>query len=130
MKKIIFPLIFIFFIAAYLLITKKNCPNKQAKTYLIENKNYCLLSANNSEEWEKGLMFYKKPVDFDGMIFIFTDKQMRSFWNKNTYVDLDIYWMDGEKAVGKSYLPSILKTKEPLTVKSPKEVDRVVEIIR
>ena len=75
-------------------------------------------------------MFYKKPVDFDGMIFIFPDKQVRSFWNKNTYLDLDLYWMDGDKVVNKSYLPSILKSKDTVVVKSSGEVNRVVEIIR
>lgn len=130
MKKIIFLLLFIFFVTVYLLITKKKCPNKQAKTYLINNNNYCLLTSTNQEQWEKGLMFYKKPVDFDGMIFIFPEKETRSFWNKNTYMDLDVYWMEGGTVAGKSYLPSILKSKEIVIIKSEKEVDRVVEIIR
>ena len=74
-------------------------------------------------------MFYKKPVNFDGMIFIFPEKQVRTFWNKNTYMDLDIYWMDDGKIIGKSLLPSILKTKKIITVSSGK-VNQVVEIIR
>ena len=101
MKKFLF-ILFILAVITYLFVFKKNnCANNQAKIYLINNKNYCLLTANNQQEWERGLMYYKKPVDFDGMIFIFPDKQVRSFWNKNTYVDLDIYWMDGETIVGK-----------------------------
>ena len=119
-----FFLIFLFF------IKKNNCSNFQAKTYLINNKNYCLLTASNKEQWERGLMFYKKPVDFDGMIFIFPDKQVRSFWNKNTYMDLDILWVNEEKVIGKSFLPSILKSKEIVIVKSKEEVNRVVEIIK
>ena len=74
-------------------------------------------------------MFYKKPINFDGMIFVFPDKQMRSFWNKNTYLDLDLYWMDDEKIIGKSFLPSTLKTKKIITVSSPGKVNQVVEII-
>ncbi|MFA6533285.1 MAG: DUF192 domain-containing protein [Patescibacteria group bacterium] len=89
-----------------------------------------MLASNNQEQWEKGLMFYKKPVNFDGMIFIFPEKEIKSFWNKNTYLDLDIYWMDDEKVIGKSYLPSVLKSKEIEVVKSPSEVNRVVEIIK
>jgi len=89
-----------------------------------------LLTASNKEQWERGLMFYKKPVDFDGMIFIFPDKQVRSFWNKNTYMDLDILWVNEEKVIGKSFLPSILKSKEIVIVKSKEEVNRVVEIIK
>jgi len=74
-------------------------------------------------------MFYKKPVDFDGMIFIFPDKDYRTFWNKNTYLDLDVYWLNDDKVVGKSFLPSILKSKKVVTVGSGEEVNRVVEII-
>jgi uncharacterized membrane protein (UPF0127 family) len=64
------------------------------------------------------------------MIFIFPSKQIQNFWNKNTYLDLNLYWMDDEKVVGKSVLPSILKSKETITVNSGKEVNRVVEIIK
>lgn len=96
---------------------------------MIDKKSYCLLTAVSSPEWEQGLMFYKKPVDFDGMIFIFPDKQIRSFWNKNTYLNLTLYWLDDDKIVGKSFLPSILKSKEIITVSSGKKANRVVEII-
>ena len=124
----------IFFLILLLILSfffkKNNCLNKQARIYSINNKNYCLLTADNQEEWERGLMFYKKPVDFEGMIFIFPNKEIKSFWNENTYMDLDLYWMDGDKVVGKSYLPSIIKTKNPFTVSSLREVDRIVEIIK
>ena len=129
MKKII-PLLFIFFVSAYLFVSKNHCSNVKAKIYSINNKNYCLLTASNQEQWQKGLMFYKKPVDFDGMIFIFPDRQIRSFWNKNTYVDLDLYWMNGEKVVGKSSLLSIENSKKVVIVGSKVKVDRVVELIK
>ncbi|MCS7183893.1 MAG: DUF192 domain-containing protein, partial [Patescibacteria group bacterium] len=89
-----------------------------------------LLIADEPVEWEKGLMFVKKPVDFDGMIFIFPDKQVRYFWNKNTLLDLDIYWLDDHKIIYKSYLPSILKTKNIKTMSPKIPVNRVIEIIR
>jgi len=129
MKKIIILFLFVVLVVVYLFVSKKNCSNINAKIFSINSKNYCLLTASNQEQWEKGLMFYKKPVDFDGMIFIFPDKQIRSFWNENTYLDLELYWMDGEKIIGKSLLPSILKSKQPVTATSPDKVNRVVEII-
>ncbi|MFA6017123.1 MAG: DUF192 domain-containing protein [Patescibacteria group bacterium] len=129
-KKYFILFIFIFCFVLFFLFKKNDCHNRQAKTYSINNKNYCLLTADNQEEWESGLMFYKSPVDFDGMIFIFPSKEIKSFWNENTYLDLDLYWMDGDKVLGKSYLPSILKSKETVTVKSTVEIDRVAEIIR
>jgi len=128
MKKTIL-LLLIFFIVIDLFVSRNHCSSNKVKIYQINSKNYCLLTASNQEQWGKGLMFYKKPVDFDGMIFIFPDRQIRNFWNKNTYLDLDIYWMNDEKVVGKSFLPSILKSKETVIVKSPDKVNRVVEII-
>ena len=77
-------------------------------------------------------MFYKDKkelIGVDGMIFIFPNKQVQSFWNKNTYLDLNVYWLNDDKIVGKSFLPSILKSKETVVVKSPDKVNRVVEII-
>ncbi len=135
---IISILIFIYFLIAIFLDPKLNiysnknnhCLNFQAKIYSVNNKNYCLLTASNQEQWEKGLMFYKKPINFDGMIFIFPNKQMRSFWNKNTYLDLDVYWLNDDKIIGKSFLPSILKSKKTVTVQSTGEVNRVMEIVK
>ena len=130
MKKILFISFILIVIVCYFVFKNNYCQNNQAKKYFINNKNYCLLTANNQDEWEKGLMFYKKPVNFDGMIFIFPEKQMRTFWNKNTYMDLDIYWLNDEKVVNKSYLPSILKSKEIVTVNSEEKINRVAEIIK
>ncbi|MCS7200787.1 MAG: CapA family protein [Patescibacteria group bacterium] len=98
--------------------------------YEINGKVYKLLIADEPEEWPRGLMFVKKPVDFDGMIFIFPDKQIRHFWNKNTFVDLDVYWLADEKIIGKDYLPSINKTKDIFSIKSPSLADRVIELIK
>ena len=129
MKKIVLFLLF-FLLIYYLFITNNNqCKNRSARIYKINDKNYCLLIGSSRTEWERGLMFYKKPVDFDGMIFIFPDKDYRTFWNKNTYLDLDVYWLNDDKVVGKSFLPSILKSKKVVTVGSGEEVNRVVEII-
>jgi poly-gamma-glutamate capsule biosynthesis protein CapA/YwtB (metallophosphatase superfamily)/uncharacterized membrane protein (UPF0127 family) len=99
------------------------------KIYELENKIYKLLIAQNEKEWTQGLMNVKCPCDFDGMLFIFPDKEIRSFWNQNTFLDLDVYWLDDNKVVGKNYLPSILKTREPLVINSPSPVNRVIEII-
>ena len=129
MKKIVLGLFVLVVIVCLFIFKNNNCSNNQAKVYSINNKNYCLLTANNQEQWERGLMFYKKPIDFDGMVFIFPDKQVQRFWNENTYLNLNLYWMDDEKVIGKSLLPSVLKSKQPVTVTSPGKVNRVVEII-
>ena len=105
-----------------------NYANFEKINYNLEGKNLQLLKADTSEKWTKGVMYFRKLEGVDGMIFIFPDKQKRTFWNKNTYLDLDLYWIEGEKVVGKSSLPSIEKSKEIVIVESPKAVDKVIEL--
>lgn len=113
--------------------------------YKLDGKIYKLLVADEPGEWSRGLMFIRKCTDefydfsyqinpclnwCDGMLFIFPDRRVRNFWNKNTLVDLDIYWIDNDKVIGRDFLPSFEKTRKIYTVASPSEVDKVVEIIK
>jgi len=97
---------------------------------VIEGKKYKVLVADDPTEHTKGLMGVSNLDNADGMLFIFEDSAVRTFWNQDTLVDLDLYWMKDDKVVGKSFLPSINQTKAPVTVSSDVPVDRVVEIIR
>src|SRR3989338_4541345 len=97
---------------------------------IVEGKELKFVVADNPARFEKGLMFVRKPVDFDGMYFKFPDKQEQHFWNMNTFEDLDLYWYNDDKLLGKSFLPSIEKSKNTLTASSPGEVNIVIEVIR
>lgn len=110
---------------------KNNFFQQKSKTitYQLENKTYQLLVADTPKLWERGLMYLKKKDGFDGMIFYFPEKEFRSFWNKNTLVDLDVYWLINEQIVGRDILSAV--TKNGLeTISSPQPVNRVIEIIR
>ena len=96
----------------------------------IENKNYKVVIANKPDQWQQGLMNIRKPVDFDGMLFIFPYKSKQSFWNKNTLVDLRLLWLSDGQVVGEVDLPSIEKSRTIVTVSSPDAVDSVLEIIK
>lgn len=98
--------------------------------YSLQSKNYKLLVADTPEKWKNGLMFFEKLDGVDGMIFIFPDRQVRSFWNKNTYLSLELIWLDGSTIVGIDKLPSIKKSKEIISITSLKPVDKVVELVR
>lgn len=98
--------------------------------YFLEGKEYKLLVADTPKKWSRGLMYRRKLDNADGMIFIFPTKSNRLFYNKNTYLDLDVYWIDGSSVVSKNYLASIDKTKVIVHLYSPREVDKVVELVR
>jgi len=50
--------------------------------------------ARTSEERAEGLMYREEVAEGTGMLFVFPDSQVRSFWMANTYVALDIGYMD------------------------------------
>jgi uncharacterized membrane protein (UPF0127 family) len=119
--------IFIFFLFSYFKFKKTK---EKLIPFELEGKTYLLKEAKNPKEWKRGLMLLKKPVNYDGMIFIFPNKEIRSFLNKNTFFDLDIYWLEDNKIIGKDFLPSITKSKNIITKTSPAPVNIVVEIIK
>ncbi|PIY72292.1 hypothetical protein COY87_01775 [Candidatus Roizmanbacteria bacterium CG_4_10_14_0_8_um_filter_33_9] len=112
-------------------IANRPFDNTQGKQLPITN--YHLLIADTPEKWKKGLMYVREKQDIhglDGMLFQFPSSKTRTFWNKNTISDLTLYWVNNEKVVGTSNLPSIEKSKNIVMESSPSEVDVVIEIIK
>jgi len=97
-------------------------------SYMFNGKRLNLLVADTPQKWKKGLMYYHKLQGVNGMIFLFPDKQYRTFWNKNTHMDLNLYWFDNDSVVGKDSLPSIDISKKIVVVNSPKAVNKVIEL--
>lgn len=50
--------------------------------------------AATAEERSEGLMYRDEVPDGTGMLFVFQDNAVRSFWMANTYVALDIAYLD------------------------------------
>jgi uncharacterized membrane protein (UPF0127 family) len=50
--------------------------------------------AATAEERSEGLMYRDEVPDGTGMLFVFPDSRVRSFWMANTYVALDIAYLD------------------------------------
>lgn len=95
----------------------------------VNGKELKLIVADTPARFQQGLMFVRKPVNFDGMIFYFKTPQPQVFWNRNTFEDLDVYWIKNDKVIGKSLLPSVEKAGLK-TITSPGFVDTVIEVIR
>ncbi len=66
--------------------------------------------ASTPSQREIGLMYRKEMKNEEAMLFIFPKEEERSFWMKNTYLELDMIFVDsGLKVV------SIVERAVPLT---------------
>ncbi len=79
-------------------------------------------------EQQRGLMYRRELDEDDGMLFLFTESGQKTFWNKNTYIPLDIIWLYEDQVVGISQLPAI--SEGLITVSSPSNTNRVLEVNR
>lgn len=65
----------------------------------IGNKTLVLEVADTSEKQSYGLMNRNKLGPDEGMIFVFSNETTRSFWMKNTLIDLDIAYVDAKGVI-------------------------------
>ncbi len=61
---------------------------------IINEKSFNVEIADNPAERAQGLMFRKELKENSGMLFIFPSSEKYSFWMKNTFIPLDIIWID------------------------------------
>lgn len=69
-----------------------------------KNGNYCRVNVGNKlwkitlatsqNDQSYGLMNKKRLCETCGMLFIFSDNSPRTFWMKNTFIPLDMYFYD------------------------------------
>ena len=55
--------------------------------------------ARTPEERQQGLMYREELAEGRGMIFVFDRSEPRSFWMQNTYLALDIAYIDAGKRI-------------------------------
>jgi len=70
--------------------------------------------ANTSKERNQGLMYRDEMPDSMGMLFIFDNSIVRSFWMKNTPVALDILFVNDEKEIVKIHPNTQPYSEDPL----------------
>ena len=76
------------------------------------NSTVTLEIANSPVGRARGLMHRSSMPDNHGMIFIFPDEQMQSFWMKNTRIPLDIVFINRQSTIVS------IHTMEPYTTRS------------
>ncbi|OGY79613.1 MAG: hypothetical protein A3B74_02460 [Candidatus Kerfeldbacteria bacterium RIFCSPHIGHO2_02_FULL_42_14] len=85
------------------------------------------LALTNNEQ-RKGLQGREQVPFGTGMLFIFTEKEMRTFWMKDVLVPLDIVWLKDKRIVGIVENAQPPKNEKIPTFISPVPVDAVLEI--
>lgn len=67
--------------------------------------------AKTPEEQARGLMYRRDLGKNDGMLFVYEDDRVLSFWMKNTFVPLDILYIkaDGTVATIKQMNPQVTR---------------------
>jgi len=82
--------------------------------------------ADTPERAEQGLMFVTDLPETRGMVFPLSPPRVENMWMKNTYVELDMVFVDAEGRISK-----IIERARPLslqTLSSDKPVSAVVEL--
>jgi len=67
---------------------------------------------------ERGLMYRKSLADFEGMLFVFPESKVQRFWMKNTFIPLDMVFIDEKLMV-----VGIVEDVAPFTLE-PRGVDK------
>jgi uncharacterized membrane protein (UPF0127 family) len=104
---------------------KEVAPNAQAEmrperaTVVIStpdgDKSFTVELAITGPERNKGLMFREQMAEDAGMLFLFEEMRIQSFWMKNTRLPLDMYFIDEDFVI-----VGIVENAEPMTTSSRK----------
>ena len=71
------------------------CAARASGPYVeLKGQRYQIEIAADEAARERGLMFRESMPADHGMLFVFDDAQMRTFWMKNTHIPLDILYFD------------------------------------
>ncbi len=101
------------------IICSVNVGNKNAKELSLE-------VADNEQKRSYGLMNRKDINSNSGMLFIWENRQIRNFWMKNTYFNLDIFFLNNQGEIIEIYKNA--KAFDETNIKSQNEVNFVVEL--
>ncbi|HLC64253.1 MAG TPA: DUF192 domain-containing protein [Patescibacteria group bacterium] len=85
--------------------------------------------AETTAEQVKGLAGRAEICETCGMLFEYSDYQIRNFWMKGMQFPLDVIWILNDEIVGIEKNVQILDSADETSrIKSPKVVNRVLEV--
>ena len=82
--------------------------------------------ADNEQKRSYGLMNRKDMKSNSGMLFIWKDSQIRNFWMKNTYFNLDLFFLNNHGEIIEIYKNA--KAFDETNIKSKEKVKYVLEM--
>src|SRR3954465_15494311 len=71
----------------------------QEKVLTIKAHKYTVQLADTPDGRDKGLGGIKQIGEEEGMLFLFSEPQMPSFWMKDMLFPIDIVWINGDRIV-------------------------------
>jgi uncharacterized protein len=82
--------------------------------------------ADNDDERMRGLMYRQSLPENAGMLFIFSNDEDRSFWMKNTFISLDIIYINSKKEIVS--IQKYTQPKSTYSIPSEKPAMYVLEV--
>lgn len=109
-------------------------PQAEQKTVTVNNTQFTVEIARSAQERAKGLSGRNELTADGGMLFVFDKENVRpTFWMKDTYIPLDIIWINDGKVsqITENVQPVPLSTPDSkITMYLPHEpIDYVLEVL-
>ena len=124
MKKFIKIIVILIFISAC--NNENQNPQRELTPLSIGKVEFLVETAQTGKELRDGLMFRKSMPKNQGMIFDMKTPRVTSMWMKNTYIPLDIIFVNSQNKVSGFY-----ENAQPFSetlMSSPKETIAVIEL--
>lgn len=114
--------IFLAVLAVLCLFSPSNGADESTKKVCI--KDICVQAeiADSEAEKTRGLMYRQSLAWESGMLFIFDEELLHSFWMKNTLIPLDIIWIDSDKNI-------VDITQNALPCKEEQECESIIPVL-
>lgn len=109
--------------------SREQIPDDPVTTLPITTENGTILQveiAKTDEERRKGLS-QRHTLETDGMLFFFPEMGTYAFWMRDTYIPLDIIWLDDKKRIV-HVERNVLPETYPTTFTAPTPAQFVLEL--